>query len=78
MSQENVEIMRTAFDAWNAGDMDALRELLASDVVLRAPEVDWERSRGHLASLDPARASRTRGVMRQPLSPTAAGPRPLP
>jgi ketosteroid isomerase-like protein len=38
MSQENVEIMRTAFDAWNAGDMDALRELLASDVVLRAPE----------------------------------------
>ena len=38
MSRENVEVMRTAFDAWNVGDMDALRELLASDVVLRAPE----------------------------------------
>ena len=24
MSQENVEVMRAAFDAWNAGDMDAL------------------------------------------------------
>ena len=24
MSQENVEIMRAAFEAWNAGDMEAL------------------------------------------------------
>ena len=35
MSQENVEIVRATFDAWNAGDMDALRELYEPDVVLR-------------------------------------------
>src|SRR5947208_17172017 len=27
MSQENVEIVRRAYEAWNAGDMDALRDL---------------------------------------------------
>jgi ketosteroid isomerase-like protein len=27
MSHENVEIARASFEAWNAGDMDALREL---------------------------------------------------
>jgi ketosteroid isomerase-like protein len=26
MSRENVEIVRAAFEAWNAGDMDAVRE----------------------------------------------------
>ena len=40
MSQENVEIMRANFEAWNAGDMDALRELYDPDVILRMPE-DW-------------------------------------
>ena len=38
MSQENVEVVRAAFEAWNAGDMDAVGELLAEDVVLRLPE----------------------------------------
>ena len=38
MSQENVEIVRAAFDAWNAGDMDALRELYDPDVIGRPPE----------------------------------------
>jgi ketosteroid isomerase-like protein len=38
MSQENVEIVRTLFEVWNAGDMDAFRELLAPDVILRNPE----------------------------------------
>jgi ketosteroid isomerase-like protein len=28
MSQENVEIARASFEAWNAGDMDVLRDLL--------------------------------------------------
>jgi ketosteroid isomerase-like protein len=37
MSQENVEIVRAGYDAWNAGDMDALRELYDPDVVLRPP-----------------------------------------
>jgi ketosteroid isomerase-like protein len=37
MSQENVEVVRrAAFEAWNAGDMDALRELLDPDVIVRA------------------------------------------
>jgi ketosteroid isomerase-like protein len=38
MSQENVEIVRATFEAWNAGDMDALRELYDPDVSLRMPE----------------------------------------
>jgi ketosteroid isomerase-like protein len=38
MSQENVEVVKAAFEAWNAGDMDAFRELLATDVISRSPE----------------------------------------
>ena len=38
MSQENVEIMKAAFEAWNAGDMDALREIHDPDAILRMPE----------------------------------------
>jgi ketosteroid isomerase-like protein len=38
MSQENVEIVRRAYAAWNAGDMEALRELYDPDVIMRAIE----------------------------------------
>jgi ketosteroid isomerase-like protein len=38
MSQENVEIVRATFEARNAGDMDAFRELYDPDVIARAPE----------------------------------------
>jgi ketosteroid isomerase-like protein len=38
MSQENVEIVRASYEAWDAGDMDALRELYDPDVVLRTAE----------------------------------------
>ena len=38
MSQENVEIVRRALAAWNAGDMDAVRELHDPDVIVRYPE----------------------------------------
>jgi ketosteroid isomerase-like protein len=38
MSQENVEIVRAGFEAWNAGDMHALRELYDPDVIMRAVE----------------------------------------
>ena len=38
MSQENVEIARRGFAAWNAGDMDALRALYDPDVIMRALE----------------------------------------
>jgi uncharacterized protein len=38
MSQENVEIVRRGFDAWNTGDMDALRELYDPGIIWQAPE----------------------------------------
>jgi ketosteroid isomerase-like protein len=38
MSQENVEIVRANFEVWNDGDMDAWRELLAPDIIMRNPE----------------------------------------
>ena len=38
MSEENVEVVRRTFAAWNAGDMDALRELHDPDVIVRAPK----------------------------------------
>ena len=38
MSQENVEIVKATFDAWNAGDMEAVRELYDSDVYMRPPQ----------------------------------------
>ncbi len=38
MSEENVEIVRRGFDAWNAGDMDALAELYDPGIVWRPPE----------------------------------------
>jgi ketosteroid isomerase-like protein len=40
MSQQNVEGVRAAFAAWNAGDMDAVRELYDPDVIVRTVE-DW-------------------------------------
>ena len=40
MSQENVEIARAFFETWNAGDMDALRELHDPDVIVRTVK-DW-------------------------------------
>jgi ketosteroid isomerase-like protein len=38
MSKESVEVVRRGFQVWNAGDMDALRELYDPDVVWRPPE----------------------------------------
>src|SRR3954453_10106037 len=35
MSQENVEIVRRGYQAWNAGDMAAFRELIAPDAIVR-------------------------------------------
>jgi len=37
MSQENVELVRTSFDRWNTGDMDAYGELFDADAVVRPP-----------------------------------------
>src|SRR5690349_20106871 len=38
MSQENVEVVRARYEAWNAGDMDAFRDLYDPDVISRTPE----------------------------------------
>ena len=40
MSQENVEVVRALFEAWNADDMDAFRELYDPDAVMRMAQ-DW-------------------------------------
>jgi len=40
MSQENVEIVRASVEAWNAGDMDAFRELYDPDAIMRMA-ADW-------------------------------------
>ena len=60
MSQQNVEIVRASLEAWNQGDMDALRESYSHDVVTWPPKGwpeegpfvgrdkvlgDWERMR---------------------------------
>ena len=38
MSRENVEVVRATFEAWNAGDIDAVRDLYDPDVIMRSPE----------------------------------------
>jgi ketosteroid isomerase-like protein len=38
MSQENVKVVRAVYEAWNSGDMVALRELWHPDVIMRMPE----------------------------------------
>jgi ketosteroid isomerase-like protein len=38
MSQDNVELVKASYAAWNAGDMDAIRAMLDPSIVLRAPE----------------------------------------
>jgi ketosteroid isomerase-like protein len=38
MSQENVEVVRAVFDAWKAGDMEAVRERYDPDVIVRTLE----------------------------------------
>jgi len=43
MSQENLEVVRAAYEAWNVGDVDALRETHDPAVIARYPE-DWPES----------------------------------
>ena len=37
MSKENVEVLRAFYKAWDAGDMDALRELHDPSVIMHHP-----------------------------------------
>jgi ketosteroid isomerase-like protein len=43
MSKQNVELMEASYEAWNAGDMDALREMHDPDVIARYPR-EWPES----------------------------------
>jgi ketosteroid isomerase-like protein len=38
MSQENVEMVRSLYAAWNAGDMDAVRDACDPEIIVRSPE----------------------------------------
>jgi ketosteroid isomerase-like protein len=38
MSEENVEVDRATFKAWNAWDMEALRNLYSPDIIMRHPD----------------------------------------
>jgi ketosteroid isomerase-like protein len=38
MSQENVEALKAALDAWNAEDTDAVREFFDPDAIVRLPD----------------------------------------
>jgi len=40
VSQENVEVVRALFEAWDAGDMDPFRELYNPDAIMRMAE-NW-------------------------------------
>jgi ketosteroid isomerase-like protein len=40
MSRENVEIVRRNFEAYNARDLDALRDMYDTNIIVRATE-DW-------------------------------------
>jgi ketosteroid isomerase-like protein len=40
MSQENVEIVRKVVEAWNAGDMDGVRDLHDPEVIVRSAK-EW-------------------------------------
>jgi ketosteroid isomerase-like protein len=40
VSEESVEVVRAAFDAWNAGDMDRLRDMYDPNVVMQTIP-DW-------------------------------------
>jgi ketosteroid isomerase-like protein len=43
MSQENVEVVRRAYDAYNRGDLKAFADLLAADAIAD-PLPDWPES----------------------------------
>jgi ketosteroid isomerase-like protein len=51
MSQENVEVVRRGYDAWNRGDLDALLQTFDPNVELHLPEggLNVGTRRGHEA-----------------------------
>jgi ketosteroid isomerase-like protein len=43
MSRVNVELVQSAYDLWNAGDMEAARQMYAPDATMSTPP-DWPDS----------------------------------
>jgi ketosteroid isomerase-like protein len=41
MSKENIEVVRAAYEAWNRGDMNTLRELYRPDVMIITSIEGW-------------------------------------
>jgi ketosteroid isomerase-like protein len=46
MSQENVEVVRRSFNAWNKGDVDAIRRLYAEEAVIQMGITELGRTFG--------------------------------
>jgi ketosteroid isomerase-like protein len=44
MSQDNIEIVRRAFDVWNEGDVEAIRRLYTEDVVVQTGITEFGRT----------------------------------
>ena len=44
MSEENVEVVRRSFEAWNLWDVDAIRRFFASDVVVETGVKEFGRT----------------------------------
>jgi ketosteroid isomerase-like protein len=44
MSQENAEVVRRSFAAWNEGDVDAIRRLYAEDAVIMTGVTEFGRT----------------------------------
>jgi ketosteroid isomerase-like protein len=44
MSQEDVEVVRRSLDAWNEGDVDAIRRLYTDDVVVQTGVTEFGRT----------------------------------
>jgi ketosteroid isomerase-like protein len=44
MSRQNVEVVRQGFEAWNAGDMEAFRDLYAEDAIIVRFLEGWPES----------------------------------
>src|SRR6476646_913807 len=81
MSQENVEIVRRAYEAWNAGNMDALRDLYDPGAIIVRQLEGWpegpDPSVGREAvirAFEQMRAAR-KGEAFEPTSLTDAGDR---
>jgi ketosteroid isomerase-like protein len=44
MSQEDVDVVRRSFEAWNEGDVRAIRSFYAEDAVLQTPITEFGRT----------------------------------